>query len=299
MENRAFRAMGTDVEVLAHPVLPEGRFQAVRRHFEAVEASLSRFRPGSELSLLNASAGRPFAASPLLRQVLADALAAAEVSCGLFDPTVLHAVRAAGYRRSFETLGEAVQTRTAVRERSCLDQVQVGEDGTVTVPAGYGIDLGGFAKGWTVDSAAPLMDNCKSWVINAGGDLVARGAGPDGDGWTIGIEDPFGGPDLGVMRVTDTAVATSTTQRRRWLTDHGVAHHIIDPRTGEPSDTDLAAVTVMAETAAKAEVAAKTVLLLGCDEGRAYAERHTIGALLVDCTGTPLPLGRLGACLVA
>jgi thiamine biosynthesis lipoprotein len=298
METRTFHAMGTEVEVLGAPHLPHGAVNAVQEYFETVEAALSRFRPDSELSLLNLAAGRPFAASAMLQQVLGEALAAAEASGGLFDPTVLHAVRAAGYRESIETVRGRVQVRTAAPGTPCWRDIEIADDGTVTLPPSCGVDLGGFAKGWSVDRAARLMAGSESWVINAGGDLLAHGGGPDGLGWVIGIEDPFGGPDVGMLRVVDGAVATSTTQRRRWLTQDGVAHHIIDPRTGLPSDTDLAAVTVLAVSVAEAEVLAKTVLLLGKSAGRAYAEERRLRAVLVDETGSALTVGRLEECLV-
>jgi thiamine biosynthesis lipoprotein len=284
MQKSVFHAMGTEVELLAAGSLPAGARERIEKLFAEVEACLSRFRPDSELSLLNLAAGAPFAASPLLREVLREALRAAARSDGLFDPTVWHAVRAAGYRESLELVGERVQVKSPGRT-GAWREVQVEEDGTVTLPAGAGLDLGGFAKGWTVDRAARLLEGCASWLINAGGDLLARGPGPDGDGWIIGVEDPLVGPDVSVLRVNDAAVATSSTRRRRWLTTEGVAHHIIDPRTGEPSTTDLASATVVTESASEAEVLAKSLLLLGRSNALRRAEERGLAAVLVSVDG--------------
>lgn len=298
MDKHIFRAMGTEVELLASPHLHSVVIRDVEEHFERVEAALSRFRPESELSQLNLSAGRPFAASPLLREVLGEAIAGAERSGGLVDPTVLYAMQAAGYRESIEKVRGDVQLRTEATVSGAWRNIDIGDDGTITLPPGCGIDLGGFAKGWTVDHAAELMAPCDTWLINAGGDLLAHGAGPDGQGWVVGIEDPFRGPDVGVLRISDAAVGTSTTQRRRWQTQSGVAHHIIDPRTGAPSETDLASVTVVTHTLVEAEVYAKTVLLLGGNRGREYAEAHGLRAILVDDAGAVTAVGALGGCLV-
>jgi FAD:protein FMN transferase len=285
-ETATFRAMGTEIEVLAAPSLPASVVENVRADFEAVEACLSRFRPESELSELNASSGRPFQASPLLRQVLGEALAAARESDGLFDPVVLRAVEAAGYRESIERVRGTLQVQTQVRERATYRDVEINADGTVLLPEGCGIDLGGFAKGWTVDLAGKRMAGCRSWVINAGGDLLARGAGPEGDGWVVGIEDPFAqGNDLATLRLTDAALATSSTMRRRWTTQDGPAHHLIDPRTQRPSQSDLVSVSVVAQTVARAEVLAKTLLLRGKAGALDYAESHAAPALLIDKYG--------------
>jgi thiamine biosynthesis lipoprotein len=282
----SFRAMGTDVEVLAAPSLAGGVADAVRALFEDVESRLSRFRPESELSLMNLSAGRPFAASPLMLEVVRAALAAARKSGGLFDPLVLHDVEAAGYRVSLEQIGSSMQVQTPVEARARIEDVVVSGDGTIAMPAGAGIDLGGFAKGWTVDRAVRLMAGCESWLVNAGGDLRCHGGGPSGSGWLVGVEDPFSpGSDVATLSVRDCAVATSSTMRRRWRTSTGFAHHLVDPRTGRPSETDLVSVTVIAGTAAQAEVLAKTLLLRGKRQATEHASAEGIAMLAVDGMG--------------
>lgn len=283
-----FRAMGTEIELISPLELPETALTSVRDWFENVEAALSRFRPDSELSMLNATAGRPFRASPLLVRVLREALRWARVTDGLYDPTVLESVRAAGYRESF---GQVSGTLFAEDPGTtpCWTKVDITADGVITLPAGVGIDLGGYAKGWTVDMAARFLPLAWPWLLNAGGDMLARGAGPDGDGWLVGIEDPLAlGTDLMVLRVRDRAVATSTTMRRRWITTDGrVAHHLIDPRTGRPSESDLASVTVVADSVAEAEVLAKVLLLKGRSRAMATAAEQGIAAVLIDAGGNP------------
>lgn len=285
-ESAAFHAMGTGIELLGAPRLPGPLAEQVRSLFGRVEFRLSRFLPESELSQLNRSDGRPFRASALLRGVLRDALAAARSTGGLFDPTVLEAVEASGYRRSFDELN-GVSTREAPATGADYGRVEIFDDGSVVLHGGVRVDLGGFAKGWTVDAAAGLMAGAGSWVVNAGGDLRAAGPGPDGDGWLVGIEDPWvPGTDIAVIRARDCAVATSSVGRRRWRTPEGWAHHLIDPRTGAPADTGLASVTVLAPTAAEAEVLAKTVLLLGRVEGaRCVESAPGCGAALVSDRG--------------
>lgn len=285
-ERSEFRAMGTEVEVLAAPSLPEDAVGRLQTLFESMEARFSRFRPDSELSRLNRSAGSPFVASSVFLGVLKGALAAAEETQGLFDPLILPQLQAAGYRESFESPGGRVQAGRVPAVRPTYRDIDISGDGAVVLPAGSGLDFGGFVKGLTVDEGGRLMQQDGNWCINAGGDLLARGPGPDGRGWTVGVEDPLApGRDVAVLRVRDRAVATSSTRRRRWMTDVGPAHHLIDPRTGRPSDTGLASVTAFSSSVAQAEVLAKRLILLGGDSAREYASHNRVAALFVDERG--------------
>jgi thiamine biosynthesis lipoprotein len=204
-ESAAFQAMGTEVEVLAAPLLPEDVVTRVASLFESMEARFSRFRPDSELSLLNLSAGKPFVASSVFLEVVTSAIAAAEETGGLFDPLVLPQLQAAGYRESFTSLRERVQVQSKPDKGPTLRDIEVSGDGTVVIPAGAGLDFGGFVKGWTVDEARRLMPPHGNWCVNAGGDLLARGPGPDGSGWVVGVEDPLAPTATSPFSVSGTA----------------------------------------------------------------------------------------------
>lgn len=172
------------------------RLREAESLFGQAEAELSRFRPDSGLSRLNARAGGgPQAASPLLYTVLGAALNAASSSGGLFDPTVLRSLEQAGYDRSFELLGQD-QAGSAPGEwgrAQPLGWQAVHLDaisGAVDLPAGMGVDLGGVAKGCTVDRAACHLAPWGAALVDAGGDMRAT-APPDGEPWPIAVQDPF------------------------------------------------------------------------------------------------------------
>ena len=112
------------------------------------------------------------------------------------------------------------------------------------------------------------------YLLEAGGDLVARGPGPDGDPWLVGIEDPAGGPEpLAAIAVEDGAVATSSVRLRSWVHDGRTVHHLLDPRTGEPAEAGLRAVTVVGPDPAWAEVWSKTLFIGGGARSRGEARR--------------------------
>lgn len=299
-----FRAMNTQVSAwmwLDGPLAAIWLNEA-EAFFGEVEAELSRFRPDSGLSRLNAAAGAgPWPVSDTLRTVLQLALAAARESGGAFDPTVLPALRSAGYDRSFETLttgaapattGVAAGTNTGAVPG--WRQVKLdGVRGPVELPAGVGIDLGGIAKGWTVDRTVEMLGAWGASLVDAGGDIRASAA-PGGESWPIAIEDPFDNTcDLGVIRLAQGAVATSSVARRRWQREGQTMHHLIDPATGQPSRSDLLAVTVAASTTVEAEVAAKVALILGRSEGQAYLEARGLSGLFVGHDGRQHVVGNL------
>lgn len=279
---RSFRAMNTDIEavIVAEPARSAEAAVAlagVEALFHEAEAILSRFRSESELSALNASAGRPFRASQLLFAVIADAVAAARATSGLFDPTILDALVAAGYDRSFELLPE---DRAGIPSPPgplfTWQDIQLQPDTrTVLLPRGCRLDLGGIGKGWTLDRAAQRLRSFANFAVDAGGDLVLAGSPPGSGGWTVGVQDPLApSRDLCQLELSDCAIATSTVARRHWLLGGRIQHHLIDPRTGRPSRSGALAATVIAGSAGSAETLAKAALLLGPSAGIHFLDRQ-------------------------
>jgi thiamine biosynthesis lipoprotein len=273
--DHAFRAMSADVEVAV--VLDSSRrreaeaaLRDVEQLFRVAEATLSRFRLDSELSALNAAGGEPFEASPLLFSAVSASVEAARATRGLFDPTVLGMLLAAGYDRSFELLTEdrAGDPFPPGPAAVWSDIHLIPATRTIVLPAGCGLDLGGIGKGWTLDRAAELLAGFRNFAIDAGGDIAVSGRQADGSLWSIGVEDPLGlDRDLLQLELTDCAIATSTVAHRRWRFGGRGQHHLIDPRTGRPARSGVLAATVIAPSVAQAETLAKAALLFGPSAG--------------------------------
>ncbi len=137
----------------------------------------------------------------------------------------------------------------------------------IFLPAGMEIDLGGIAKGWIAEQAAKILSQfAPACAVNAGGDMYLCGLPANQVGWEVSLEDPSNPEqDLALLRVGPGAVATSSITKRNWLLDGRLKHHLIDPRRGEPADTEWLSVTVIAPQAAAAEVFAKVLLIGGSD----------------------------------
>jgi thiamine biosynthesis lipoprotein len=270
VERACFRSMGTDVCLVGPAGAPDFPFAAaaVRAVFDRQDRRFSRFRADSELTRVNAAAGAWTAVTVEFASVVRLALAAWAESEGRFDPTVLEAVVAAGYDRDFDEL--LAGARGALRPPApCGRAGDIAlETDRILLPQGVGLDLGGVAKGWTVDVAAgAAMASGLPWaLVNAGGDLRLIGAVPP-RGIDVAVDDPeVAGAEAGRVVLGGGALATSSVTRRAW----GVGlHHLIDPSTGRPADGPVLQATVWAPTCAEAEVRAKQALL----EGERYLDR--------------------------
>jgi thiamine biosynthesis lipoprotein len=260
IERRAFRAMGTEIELLVEAQDATDALSAAEAEFHRLEAILSRFRSDSELSRLN-SAGR-LDAGPDLVRVTELALAARDRTAGRFDPTVHDAVVAAGYDRTFESI--ALDGPDAEDEPSvCGGLVSVTREG-IELADGVRLDFGGIGKGYAADRAAEVLATAGPCLVNAGGDIAVR----DG-AWPVAVQTGDGSLTL---ELTSGALATSGRDRRRWRRGGRELHHLIDPATGTPAAGDLLRATVVASDAVTAEVWAKALFLAGGDAGAAEAD---------------------------
>ena len=291
----AFRAMNTEVTVDAPGPDEAAIAERVAAAFWHAEQRFSRFDPDSELSQLN-RAEAPMQLSPELFDVLVRARGHVERTGGLFDPGVGAALVALGYDRSVAPGAlDRAQSAAAPRAGHLLEVHLDAATRTALRPPHVHIDLGGLVKGATVDAAAVHLG--ASGTLDAGGDAVLRGGGPDGTGWLVELEDPHDASRaLLTLRLADTAVATSAGNRRRWQVAGASQHHLIDPRTQRAASTDLVQATVVAPSAELADVLAKTAFLLGARAARDFLAPMAgsgVGAVLVPARGAPVLVGAL------
>jgi thiamine biosynthesis lipoprotein ApbE len=244
---------------------------AVRGELEAIDEACSRFRPDSELSHLNARAGRPTPVGPLLLEALELALRAAALTDGAVDPTVGESLRIAGYDRDWSQVGEDPAPRQAgieVRLRRLAGWRTVRldpESKTVMIPAGVSLDLGATAKAWAADRAAAAAREAgaRGVLVAIGGDIALAGEPPSG-GWLVRVaEDHRGALDAPGQTITlnGGGLATSSTTVRRWKRDGTQMHHIIDPATGLPARAPWRTASVAAASCADANIAATAALV--------------------------------------
>jgi FAD:protein FMN transferase len=273
MEQRIFRAMGTDCHVLVSaPDAECALVDLAQARVELLEQAWSRFRPTSELTRLNLRAGTgPVEVSGDLLALLTRMQQAWALTDGLFDPTVLSSMTSLGYDADFATVAartipaaDVVVTPAPGMSRVVVDPAA----STVQLPLGVGIDPGAIGKGLAADMIVEelRMAGATAVLVSLGGDISVGGRLDEP--WLLAIED-HGISDVPACLIdlptgTDRAgIATSTTAKRRWAS--GRRHHVIDPRTGTMAQSDIVQTTVAAESAWRAEVLATTALLADAD----------------------------------
>jgi thiamine biosynthesis lipoprotein len=276
---KTFRAMGCRIQILldrAEDAL-ESRLEPVPQWFEEWESVLSRFRTESELSRLNGSEKRIRRVGPILGAVLGDSLRAAKLTGGLVTPLVHDALLAAGYDRPFDEMADGIRN-SGTPNFPVPDWHAIRwnrKDSRIRFPDGARLDFGGIAKGWAADRTSAALRRYGPALVDAGGDISASGPRADGSPWPVGVANPFfAEAPLLTLALAKGGVATSGRDIRKWNSGGGLRHHIIDPRTGEPAQTDVITATVIAPDARRAEAGAKSALILGSEGGVDWLNRH-------------------------
>jgi len=295
-----FRAMGSDIAVwleLNDSLEAEKAFIQVETIFEANEQVFSRFRPDSELSWLNRNTGRWLELSDVMWNVLDIALAMAIVTDGRFDPTILNTLETFGYSLNFEQLADrdnVISNFPGAYDRPGWSAVELDPARqALYLPPGVTIDLGGIVKGFTAQQAVEQLRSLGPGLVDAGGDLVA-GQAPSGyPGWPVSISTPLTGSDsqqwdLCNLWLANQALATSGTDYRRWLAGGRVVHHLIDPFSGAPAQTDALTVTILSDDAAQAEAWATASVIAGSTQGMEALLDAGMAGLMVTHSGVVL-----------
>jgi len=292
MEQIEFKAMGCKMLAAldSHSTKTRQRLERVPEWFEEWEQCLSRFRDDSELSNLNRSPGAPRRVSKILWDVFQASRQAERASDGLVTPAVLDALVSAGYDRSFDALEIGLISASVGPVRPVPSLTLVEEDDvnrSIQLPEGLHLDFGGVAKGWAADQAVRRLEVYGPALVDASGDIAVSGPMADNRPWPVGLQNPMRpGEDLCLLGLNRSGVATSGKDYHRWNQEGSWKHHIIDPRTGLPADTNVLTATVIAPTVLEAEIAAKVVLISGSRAGLAWIEAHPpLAGLLVQEDG--------------
>lgn len=293
------RVMGTHVVVLTldaaarHAATTEALGQ-----IESIEDACSRFRPESDLSKVNASAGETVDVGPCFIAALDVALDAARRTDGLVDPTVGQALRILGYDRDFggvERSGPAVLRFGRIPGWQAVEVDRAA--GTVRIPRGTSLDLGATAKALAADEAAHAASVVIDGpvLVSIGGDIAVAGGAPEG-GWCVRVTDAHDGPPEGpgeTVRIDAGGLATSSVTVRHWNRGTTEHHHIVDPATGRSAEIEWRTVSVAAGDCVDANVASTAAIVLG-PGAAAWLDRIGLPARLVRHDGMVATAGGWG-----
>jgi thiamine biosynthesis lipoprotein len=290
MINFHSRHMNTDISTSGlHP--PDAR--NVFEWMSSVENRFSRFLTDSELSHVNRNIENVTHVSQQFAELLFEALRFYQETGGIFNPFLGNIMRKIGYDRSFEQMNK----RNAHCEPLPLMADQTAftfdlEQRSITLPSGSALDFGGIAKGWAVQKAAMnLIGQGRSFgLINAGGDIMCWNDASSNKSWIIGVSHPYSdNQTIGqlIFHGGQWGIATSSKIKRSWSDGRHRFHHLIDPRTALPLESDIIQATVAGPELLPCEIYAKCLLIMGSRCGPAWLEarRPDLAYLFIDKQG--------------
>lgn len=289
----AGETMGTTYSVKLSNLPPSMTREALQRAVDETLAEVNRqmstYRDDSEISRFNAYDGADwFSVSPETARVVADAIRVSQDTGGAFDPTVgpLVDLWSFGADRQQHRVPTDAQIAT-IRERVGYQNVAVRD----APPAlkkqtpDLRLDLSAIAKGHAVDLVAELLKNegVEGFLVEIGGETRVGGTKADGQPWVLGIEAPVVGARSLWRKVplVDGSLATSGDYRNFFDEAGRRYSHMIDPRTGEPTDHAIASVSVLERNCAQADALATALCVMGPEEGYAFAVEHRVAALFI------------------
>lgn len=292
----SFSALGsTAVVAVTNPERLDDARTAVEAIVDAFDLACSRFRADSEIMRLGDARGQSVQVSRLLFDAVEAGLRAARLTDGDVDPTLGEAIRALGYDRDFDELASRGPARVRMARVPGWKAVQLDERArTLRVPVGVEIDLGATAKALCADRAAAAASAAVQGgvLVSLGGDIALAGEPPAGEGWRVRVTDDHRADATAPgqwIALRTGGLATSSTQVRRWDTESGEAHHLLDPATGRPAQSCWRTVSVCAGSCLDANIATTAAIVRG-ERAPAWLESLGLPSRLVDTGGRVLHL---------
>lgn len=299
-------AMGTSSHVVIVGGRPNDLVDDAEIMIHELEQQWSRFVADSDVSRMNRAAGQFVGVAPATVELVSRAVTAWHLTTGRFDPTVLHDMLDLGYDSDFDEVRQRVpqpdqpRVRSSrplgdARRRDC-GGIEIDLDArAVRLPFGVGFDPGGIGKGLAADriTAAMIERGASGALVNLGGDVRVRGVPPEGDAWLIGIGERTIRPTpYTTVALTDGAVTTSTSQRRRWQqADGSWVHHVVDPETGQAhADADDAIILAAAVAGEGWWAEAASTASIGSDPRTSFEHAPLVGVetFCVNANGTEI-----------
>lgn len=258
---------------------------------EKYESMLSRTKENSDIWNINHAHGQPVKVSSETAYLLTQAVKYAEMTDGLIDPTVTPLSILWNFtgnppgpvpdQAQIETLLPHIGYQTIHIEASSvwLDDPNAQ------------VDLGFLAKGYIADQLKALFleQGLTHALINLGGNVLAVGEKPDGTAYRIGIQKPFGARNetVKIIGLKDQSLVSSGSYERYFEEGGVLYHHILDPSTGYPVDTDLDGVTILSDSSLEGDAFSTACFLLGYEKGRKLIESQSgMEALFITKDGS-------------
>ena len=279
-KNRLYENEGTIFGTFYHIkyVYSEDLQADILKRLNEVDASLSAFNKNSVLSRVNRN--EDVSVDSLFADVFNLSMQVSRETDGAFDITIAPLVNAWGFgpQGKKELTGKEVDSLLQIVG---YEKVKLTDGKVVKADSRMQLDCNAVAKGYGVDRVADLLNSLgiKDYMVEIGGEIVARGQNPDGRPWRIGISKPEESPDAPnsnqiILRVNNTALATSGNYRNYYYKNGRKYTHTVNPRTGLPFQHTLLSASVMAPDCATADAYATAFMVMGMEQAKAVLKKH-------------------------
>ncbi len=270
-----FFGMDTYMTITAYGEGAEQAIEQAKERIKELENEWSVTDENSEIYQANHSNGSPVTLSEDTKDVVAFALRMAKETDGALEPTIYPVLEAWGFTTDENRIPSQTELQ-ALMEHVGYEKVLLSGN-ELQLPQGTELDLGAVGKGYAADAAVEEIkaQGVESALLDLGGNIQAVGSKPDGTDWRLGIRNPFGDGQIGMLRVSDCAVVTSGSYERYFVGEDGKTYtHIIDPKTGYPVDNGLVSVTIITEKGKMADALSTSMFVKGLQGAQDYWKEH-------------------------
>lgn len=271
-----------------------------KKRVEEIDDEMSIFKDTSEISLINKEAGnKPVSLTNDLLSLLHLAIEVNTASNGAFNILI----------KPLSSLWHFSHGESSIPRQDDINKAKnlidpkaflLNNDQAFLLKKGMGIDLGGIAKGYAADEVKRILkeNGLKDALINLGGNILAMGSFESNKPWKIGIRNPFSlnNDYFTIISTHEEAIVTSGVDEQFFIKDGIKYHHIIDPRSGYPAQSNLASVTIIGANAALADALATASFIMGIEESKPLILKNNMKAIFVKANGdvySTFPLEKL------
>jgi len=269
---RQFYALGTVIQLRVYGTNGERAIQEAIERLNDIDDKMSVFKENSDVSMINKKAGiSSHQVSEDTYFVIKKAVEYSKLSEGTFDPTIRPIVSLWRIGSDNPKIPNKNEIANNLKLVNYEDIILSGKDNSIGLRhEKQAIDIGGIAKGYAADEVKRIFENykIKSALIDLGGNIFALGKKPDKTLWNVGIQDPFNnrGEHVGLISVENKSVVTSGNYERYFMKDGKVYHHIIDPKTGYPSESEIISATIISDYSIDGDGLSTGVYILGLEK---------------------------------
>ena len=270
-----FFAMDTYMNITAYGENAKQAISQAQKQIKHLDSLWSVTDKNSEIYAVNHSNGKSTAVSEETAELLTFSLKMAERTKGALDPTIYPILNAWGFTTKKYRIPSQDEIKSLLK-RVGYDKVRLN-DNSIKLASGIMLDFGAVGKGYASEISAEILRNngVSSALLDLGGNIKTIGSKPDGSEWRLGVRNPKGKGNIGVLSVTNLAVVTSGNYERYFTGKDGKKYgHIIDPATGRPVENDLLSVTVIAKEGKLCDALSTSLFVMGLDRAIDHWQRY-------------------------